>query len=77
MPRFYKCISIILIVFCAVSILVSILIGIGHVFSAAFTEIFFGLLFYALSIIVQAAAIYIKKNMPEPPKASEPQEPKE
>ena len=61
-----KYISIFLIIFGVISIPVSIFLGFGHLFSSAFGEIFFGLLFYALSIIVQAAAIYIKKNTPEP-----------
>ena len=61
-----KYISIFLIIFGVISIPVSIFLGFGHLFRSAFGEIFFGLLFYALSIIVQAAAIYIKKNTPEP-----------
>lgn len=61
-----KYISIVLIVIGVISIPVAIFLGFGRVFSTAFSEIFCGMLFYALSIIVQAAAIYIKKNTPEP-----------
>ena len=69
-----KYISIFLIVIGVISIPVAIFIGFGPIFSSAFGEIFFGLLFYALSIIVQAAAIYIMKNSPEPPKPQSTQE---
>ncbi len=61
-----KYISIVLIVIGVISIPVAIFLGAGRLFSTAFGEIFFGMLFYALSIIVQAAAIYIKNNTPEP-----------
>lgn len=69
-----KYISIVLIVIGVISIPVAIFLGFGHVFSTAFSEIFCGMLFYALSIIVQAAAIYIKKNTPEPQKPQNAQE---
>ena len=72
-----KYISIVLIVIGVISIPVSFFLGFGHFFRAAFSEIFCGLLFYALSIIVQAAAIYIKKNTPEPPKPQPAQKPQE
>ena len=69
-----KYISIVLIVIGVISIPVAIFLGFGHVFSTAFSEIFLGMLFYALSIIVQAAAIYIKKNTPEPQNPQKTQE---
>ena len=69
-----KYISIVLLVIGVISIPVAIFLGFGHLFSTAFSEIFLGMLFYALSIIVQAAAIYIKKNTPEPQKPQEAQE---
>jgi putative copper export protein len=69
-----KYISIVLIVIGVISIPIAIFLGFGHIFSTAFSEIFLGMLFYALSIIVQAAAIYIKKNTPEPQKPQEAQE---
>ena len=69
-----KYISIVLIVIGVISIPVAIFLGFGHVFSTAFSEIFCGMLFYALSIIVQAAAIYIKKNTPEPQQPQQVQE---
>lgn len=68
-----KYISIVLIVIGVISIPVAIFLGFGHLFSAGFSEIFCGMLFYALSIIVEAAAIYIKKNTPEPQKPQKPQ----
>lgn len=61
-----KYISIFLIIIGVISIVAGFILGSSGIFSPAFGEIFFGLLFYALSIIVQAAAIYIKKNTPEP-----------
>ena len=61
-----KYISIVLIAVGVISIPVAIFAGFGRPFSTGFSEIFCGMLFYALSIIVQAAAIYIKKNTPEP-----------
>ena len=69
-----KYISIVLIVIGVISIPVAIFLGFGHIFSTAFSEIFLGMLFYALSIIVQAAAIYIKKNTPEPQNPQKTQE---
>ena len=69
-----KYISIVLIVIGVISIPIAIFLGFGHIFSTAFSEIFLGMLFYALSIIVQAAAIYIKKNTPEHQKPQEAQE---
>ena len=72
-----KYISIFLMVFGVISLPVAFFFGSDHLFRAAFGQLFFGLLFYALSIIVQAAAIYIKKNTPEAPKPQEAQkEPK-
>jgi uncharacterized membrane protein len=69
-----KYISIVLIVIGVISIPIAIFLGFGHIFSTAFSEIFLGMLFYALSIIVQAAAIYIKKNTPEPQNPQKTQE---
>ncbi len=66
-----KYVSIVLIVIGVISIPVAIFTGFGRLFSTGFSEIFCGMLFYALSIIVQAAAIYIKKNTPETQKAQE------
>ena len=72
-----KYISIFLIVFGVITIPVAFFFGGGHMFRSAFGQLFFGLLFYALSIIVQAAAIYIKKNTPEPQEPRKVQEVKE
>lgn len=69
-----KYVSIVLIVIGVISIPVAIFTGFGRLFSTGFSEIFCGMLFYALSIIVQAAAIYIKKNTPEPQKTQKTQE---
>ena len=66
-----KYISIVLIAVGVISIPVAIFSGFGRPFSTGFSEIFCGMLFYALSIIVQAAAIYIKKNTPEPQQVQE------
>lgn len=63
-----KYISIVLIIIGVISIPVAIFLGSRDLFSSGFSEIFLGMLFYALSIIVEAAAIYIKKNTPEPQK---------
>ena len=75
-----KYISIFLVIIGVISIVASFIMGSAIGFRAAFSEIFCGLLFYALSIVVEAAAIYIKKNTPEAPKPQtlpKPQEPKE
>ena len=72
-----KYISIFLIIIGVISIVAGFILGSSGIFSPAFGEIFFGLLFYALSIIVQAAAIYIKKNTPEPTKPQDGQKPQE
>ena len=69
-----KYISIVLIIIGVICIPIALIIGSGHFFRSALGEIFFGLLFYALSIVVQAAAIYIKKNTPEPQKPQKTQE---
>lgn len=66
-----KYISVFLIIIGVISMVAGFIMGSSGIFSSAFGEIFFGLLFYALSIIVQAAAIYIKKNTPEPQKPQE------
>lgn len=66
-----KYISICLIVLGVICLIVSFFMGRGGLFRAAFGDLAFGLLFYALSIVVQAAAIYIKKNTPEAPKPQE------
>lgn len=72
-----KYISIFLIIIGVISIVAGFILGSSGIFSPAFGEIFFGLLFYALSIIVQAAAIYIKKNTPEPTKPQDGQKTQE
>lgn len=72
-----KYISIFLIIIGVISIVAGFILGSSGIFSPAFGEIFFGLLFYALSIIVQAAAIYIKKNTPEPTKPQDGQKAQE
>ena len=72
-----KYISIVLIAVGVISIPVAIFAGFGRPFSTGFSEIFCGMLFYALSIIVQAAAIYIKKNTPEPTEPQDGQKPQE
>ena len=66
-----KYISIFLMICGVICCLVALIMGNGSLFRAAFGDLAFGLLFYALSIIVQAAAIYIKKNTPEVPKPQE------
>ena len=72
-----KYISIVLIVIGVISIPVAIFLGSDKLFSSAFSEIFMAMLFNALSIIVQAAAIYINKNTPEPQEPRKVQEVKE
>ena len=75
-----KYISVFLVIIGVISIVVSFFWGGPKLFRSALSEIFCGLLFYALSIVVEAAAIYIKKNTPEPSKPREvpkPQEPQQ
>lgn len=66
-----KYISIILIVCGVICIVAGFILGSGPLFGCGFGNIATGVLFYALSIIVQAAAIYIKKNTPQPPHPQE------
>lgn len=72
-----KYISVFLVIIGVISIVVSFFWGGPSLFGSALSEIFCGLLFYALSIVVEAAAIYIKKNTPDAPKPQAVQEPKE
>ncbi len=72
-----KYISVFLVIIGVISIVAAFIMGSAAIFRSAFSEIFCGLLFYALSIVVQAAAIYIKKNTPEPPRTREVQKPQE
>lgn len=64
-----KYISIVLIVCGVISFFAGLIMGSSTIFSNCFADIACGVLFYALSIVVHAAAIYIKKNTPEKPKS--------
>ena len=61
-----KYISIVLIVCGVIGFFVALFFRSGTLFRNCFADIACGVLFYALSIVVHAAAIYIKKNTPDP-----------